>query len=66
MEKTKEAVVDLMVRVFENTNRQMAAMSGMSEDQIDKAISESHAGMVYYMSAIFDKLDENDIINLNQ
>lgn len=54
-----------MVRVFENTNRQMAAMSGMSEEDIDKSISEAHAGMVYYMSTVFDKLEDNDFIKLN-
>jgi len=62
MEKTKEAVVDLMVRVFEQTNRYMASMSGMSEDDIEKSIIEAHPGMIYYMSAVYDKLDENDIL----
>lgn len=65
MEKTRESAIDLMVRVFENTNRQMAAMSGMSEEDIDKSISEAHAGMVYYMSTVFDKLEDNDFIKLN-
>lgn len=62
MEKTKEAVVDLMVRVFENTNKYMASMGGMEESQIDKAIEEAHSGMIYYMAAIYDKLDENDLL----
>ncbi|MGA1046812.1 MAG: hypothetical protein ACO3UU_02290 [Minisyncoccia bacterium] len=64
MEKSKESIVDLMVKVFENTNRYMASMSGMAEEEIEKSIGDAHAGMVYYMSAIYDKLDENDLLKL--
>lgn len=62
MNKDKESVVQLMVKVFESTNRYMASMSGMSEEDIEKSINEAHAGMVYYMAAVYDKLDENDIL----
>jgi len=40
----------------------MASMGGMEESQIDKAIEEAHSGMIYYMAAIYDKLDENDLL----
>lgn len=62
MNKDKDSVVQLMVKVFENTNKYMASMSGMSEEEIIKSINEAHAGMIYYMSAIYDKLDENDLL----
>lgn len=62
MNKDKESVVQLMVKVFENTNKYMASMSGMSEDEVNKSIEAAHAGMIYYMSAIYDKLDENDLL----
>lgn len=62
MNKDKESVVQLMVKVFENTNRYMASMSGMSEDEVEKSINDAHAGMIYYMAAVYDKLDENDLL----
>ena len=62
MNKDKESVVNLMVAVFENTNKYMASMSGMSEEDINKSIEAAHSGMIYYMSAIYDKLDENDLL----
>lgn len=65
MEKNKESIVNLMVKVFESTNRYMATMSGMPEEEIEKSIEAAHAGMTYYMSAIYDKLDENDLIKFD-
>lgn len=62
MNKDKESVVNLMVKVFEQTNRYMASMSGMSEEDIEKSIENAHSGMIYYMAAIYDKLDENDLL----
>lgn len=62
MQKDKESVVDLMVKVFENANRFMALGSGMSEEEANKNIEQSRPSMIYFMSAIYDKLDENDII----
>ena len=62
MNKDKGSVVQLMVKVFENTNRYMASMGGMSEEDIDKSINDAHPGMIYYMSAVYDKLDENDLL----
>jgi hypothetical protein len=65
MDKDKESVVNLMVRVFENSNRFMAIGSGMSEEEADQKIEQSRPTMIYFMSAIYDKLEENDIIVSN-
>ena len=62
MQKDKESVVELMVRVFENANRFMAIGSGMTEEEADKNIEQARPSMIYFMSAIYDKLEENDII----
>lgn len=62
MNKDKESVVQLMVKVFESTNRYMASMSGMSEEDVEKAINDAHAGMIYYMAAVYDKLEENNLL----
>lgn len=62
MQKDKESVVELMVRVFENANRFMAIGSGMTEEEADQRIEQAHPSMIYFMSAIYDKLDENDLL----
>jgi predicted phosphoadenosine phosphosulfate sulfurtransferase len=62
MQKDKESVVQLMVRVFENANRFMAVGSGMTEDEAEKAIEQARPSMIYFMSAIYDKLEENDLL----
>lgn len=62
MNNDKESVVQLMVKVFEATNRYMALMSGMSEEDAEKAIESAHAGMIYYMAAVYDKLEENNLL----
>lgn len=65
MQKDKESVVELMLKVFENANRFMAIGSGMSEEEADQKIEQARPSMVYFMSAIYDKLEENDIIITN-
>lgn len=62
MEKNKESVVNLMVAVYENTNKYMCLMSGMTEEDTEKRTIESRPAMQYFMSAIYDKLDENDLL----
>lgn len=62
MNKDKESVVNLMVAVYENANRYMAMMSGMTEEETEQKTVESRPAMQYFMSAIYDKLDENDLL----
>ncbi len=62
MNKDKESVVNLMVAVYENANKYMAIMSGMSEEETEQKTVEARPAMQYFMSAIYDKLDENDIL----
>lgn len=62
MEKNKESVVNLMVAIYENANKYMALMSGMTEEETEKRTLESRPAMQYFMSAIYDKLDENDLL----
>jgi predicted phosphoadenosine phosphosulfate sulfurtransferase len=62
MQKDKESVVQLMIRVFENANRFMAVGSGMTEEEAEKAIEQARPSMIYFMSAIYDKLEENDLL----
>jgi hypothetical protein len=62
MNKDKESVVELMVAVYESVNAKMALMSGMTEEEVEAKTAESHPAMIYYMSEIYDKLDQNDII----
>lgn len=62
MNKDKDSVVNLMVAVYENANKYMAMMSGMSEEETEQKTNEARPAMQYFMSAIYDKLDENDIL----
>jgi hypothetical protein len=62
MKKDKESVVQLMVAVYESINTKMALMSGMTEEEIETKTVEANPAMIYYMSEIYDKLDQNDII----
>lgn len=62
MNKDKESVVNLMVAVYENANKYMAVMSGMTEEETEQKTTEARPAMQYFMSAIYDKLDENDIL----
>jgi hypothetical protein len=62
MNKDKESVVNLMIAVYENMNKHMALMSGMTEEETEAKTVESKPAMQYFMSTIYDKLDENDIL----
>jgi hypothetical protein len=62
MNKDKESVVNLMVAVYESANKYMAMMSGMTEEETEQKTTEARPAMQYFMSAIYDKLDENDIL----
>lgn len=62
MNKDKQSVVNLMVAVYENVNKYMASMSGMSEEEAESKTAEARPAMQYFMSAIYDKLDENDLL----
>jgi len=62
MNKDKESVVQLMVAVYESINTKMALMSGMTEEEAEAKTQEANPAMIYYMSEIYNKLDENDII----
>lgn len=63
MNKDKESVVELMVAVYESINTKMALMSGMSEEEVESKTKEAHPAMIYFMSEIYNKLDENDILS---
>ncbi len=51
-----------MVAVYESINTKMALMSGMSEEEVETKTKEANPAMVYFMSEIYNKLDENDIL----
>jgi hypothetical protein len=38
-------------------------MSGMSEEEVESKTKEAHPAMIYFMSEIYNKLDENDILS---
>lgn len=54
--------MQLMVAVYESINTKMALMSGMSEEEVETKTKEANPAMVYFMSEIYNKLDENDIL----
>jgi len=62
MNKDKDSVVELMVAVYESVNTKMALMSGMTEEEVELKTNEARPAMVYFMSEIYNKLDENDIL----
>jgi hypothetical protein len=62
MNKDKESVVELMMSVYEAVNTRMALMGGMSEEEVEEKTTQSRPSMTYYMSEIYDKLEQNDIL----
>jgi hypothetical protein len=62
MNKDKDSVVELMVAVYESVNTKMALMSGMTEEEVESKTNEARPAMTYFMSEIYNKLDENDIL----
>jgi len=62
MNKDKESVVELMMSVYEAVNTRMALMSGMSEEEVEEKTTQARPSMTYYMSEIYDKLEQNDIL----
>jgi hypothetical protein len=64
MNKDKDSVVELMVAVYESVNTKMALMSGMTEEEVEAKTNEARPAMIYFMSEIYNKLDENDILAL--
>lgn len=62
MNKDKDSVVELMVAVYETINTKMALMSGMTEEEVEAKTKEANPAMVYFMSEIYNKLDENDLL----
>jgi hypothetical protein len=62
MNKDKESVVELMMSVYEAVNTRMALMGGMSEEEVEEKTTQARPSMTYYMSEIYDKLEQNDIL----
>jgi hypothetical protein len=62
MNKDKDSVVELMVNVYQNGNTMMCLQAGMSAEETEDKIAQSRPAVQYLMSAIFDKLDENNIL----
>lgn len=62
MNKDKQSVVELMVAVYESVNGKMALMSGMSEEELEEKTAQANPAITYYMSEIYDKLDQNDLL----
>ena len=66
MNKDKESVVELMMSVYEAVNTRMALMGGMSEEEVEEKTTQARPSMTYYMSEIYDKLEQNDILITEQ
>lgn len=62
MNKDKNSVVELMVTVYEAMNTRMALMSGMSEEEAEEKTNQSRPAITYYMSEIYDRLEQNDLL----
>ena len=62
MQKDKNSVVEIMVTVYEMVNTKMALMSGMTEEETEAKTTEARGAMTYFMSEIYDKLEQNDIL----
>jgi len=61
MNKDKNSVVELMTTVYEAMNTRMALMSGMSEEEAEEKTIQSRPAITYYMSEIYDRLEQNDL-----
>jgi len=62
MNKDKNSVVELMTTVYEAMNTRMALMSGMSEEETEEKTTQSRPAITYYMSEIYDRLEQNDLL----
>ncbi len=59
---TKEEVVAVMVAKFNEVNKNMALMSGMSEEEADGFIEQSTPSIEHSMIAVYDALAEQNIV----
>jgi hypothetical protein len=62
MNKDRDSVIELMTNVYQNGNTMMCLQAGMTAEDTTEKVTQSRPAVQYLMSAIFDKLDENNIL----
>lgn len=55
---TKEEAIVIMLESINSDNRQMGIAAGISEEELDKQISQSQHSLTFMMENIYDKLVE--------
>ena len=58
----KEEVIDVMFNSFNKKNKEMAELSGMSNEDIEKFIAESSVSIKMMLEQVYDDLLSNQII----
>lgn len=58
----KDEAVALMVKTFNEMNKNMAVMSGMAEEEADKFIEQSTPSIEHALIAVYDALLENGAV----
>jgi len=59
---TKEEIIALMVETFSEVNKNMALMSGMPEDEVEKFTEQSKPSIEHTLTTVYDVLAEKELI----
>jgi hypothetical protein len=58
----KTDVINIMLEAFEKKNKQLAVMSGMTEEMVDKYIKDSKTSILFLLDGVLSELQEKNII----
>jgi len=59
----KEEVIEVMFNSFNRKNKEMAELSGMSNEDIEKFVVESSVSIKMMLETVYDDLLSNQIIS---
>lgn len=62
MSKNKSEVIELMVKAFQDKNKEMAETAGMTAEEIAEHIEQSTPSITFMQDAVYDALANEGII----
>lgn len=62
MSKPRTEVVEMMVKAFQEKNKEMAAASGMTEEAIAEHVEQSNPSITFLLDAVYEVLANEKII----
>jgi hypothetical protein len=62
MSKNRSEVIELMVKAFQDKNKEMAEASGMTAEAITEHIEQSTPSITFMQDAVYDALANEGLI----